>query len=186
MQQTPFNFSKLALSAVAVLLSCSTITFGKDETVGGNMSAAHTQDIVNTLRNRGCFHKMLDGLDTAYDLDNTLKGKGPFTVFAADDKGWSKINQADQDTLFNNKKKLEQVLSYQILKGEQLDSKALEAMSSVKSMEGHEIRISVKKDAEKKKSGLYVDNAHVKTADVRCSNGIIHIVDEPIMPKLAE
>lgn len=178
--------TRLALSAVAVVSFCSTTCFAKDETTAGKMSTASTQDIINTLRNRGGFHKMLDGLDTAFDLDNTLKGKGPFTVFAADDKAWAKINQADQDTLFGNKKKLAQVLSYEVLNGEQLDSKALGAMSSVKSMEGQEIKISTIKDSDKKKAGLYVDKARVKTADIRCSNGIIHIVDQPIMPQLVQ
>jgi transforming growth factor-beta-induced protein len=177
--------ASLALSAIAVVSACS-IGFAKDVTTSGKMSTADTQDIVNTLRTKGAFHKMLSGLEIAFDLDNELKGKGPFTVFAADDKAWAKINQADQDTLFNNKNKLAQVLSYQVLKGEKLDSKALEGMTSVKSMEGHQIKLSVKKDDDKKIDGLYVDKAHVKTADIQCTNGIIHIVDQPIMPVLAE
>jgi len=181
---------RIVLSAVAVLsicpLSICPASFAKDETTGGKMSTASTQDIINTLRAKGSFHKMLDGLDTAFNLDNTLKGKGPFTVFAADDKAWAKINQADQDTLFANKKKLAQVLSYEIVKGEQLNSKALGTMASVKSMEGHEIRLSSKDDSDKKKAGLYADKARIKSADIQCTNGIIHIVDAPIMPPLAE
>lgn len=158
----------------------------KDETTGGKMSTAKTQDIINTLRQRGSFHKTLDGLETAFDLDNTLKGKGPFTFFACDDKGWDKINQADQDTLFGNKKKLAQVLSYEVVKNAQLDSHALESLKSIKSMEGHEIHLSMRKDETKNKTGLYADKARIKTADIRCSNGIIHITDQPLMPPLAE
>jgi uncharacterized surface protein with fasciclin (FAS1) repeats len=176
----------LALSTLAVLSVCSLSGFAKDTSVSGKMSTAETQDVINTLRTRGAFHKTLDGMSQAFDLDNELKGKGPFTVFAADDKAWAKINQADQDTLFNNKKKLSQVLSYQVLKDVKLDSKALEGMTSVKSMEGHDIQLSVKKDDDKKTDGLYVDKAHVKEADIECSNGIIHIVDQPIMPPLAQ
>jgi len=177
----------VALSTLAILSVCSHSGFARDTTVSGKMSTSETQDIVNTLRSRGAFHKTLEGMSTAYDLDNELKGKGPFTVFAADDKAWAKINQADQDTLFNNKKKLSQVLSYQVLKDQKLDSKALESMSSVKSMEGHDIKLSVKAGNEDKKvDGLYVDKAHVKEADIQCSNGIIHIVDQPLMPPLAQ
>jgi uncharacterized surface protein with fasciclin (FAS1) repeats len=178
--------NKIALSMATLLMVSLTASFAKDETTAGKMSTAKTQDIINTLRSRGAFHRMLDGLDTAYDLDNVLKGKGPFTVFAAEDKAWAKLNQADQDTLFANKKKLNQVLSYEVIKGEQLDAKALGMQSKVKSMEGHEIHFSTKKDADKDKDDLYVDKAKVKTADIRCSNGIIHIVDAPIMPPLAE
>ncbi|MDZ4832841.1 MAG: fasciclin domain-containing protein [Candidatus Melainabacteria bacterium] len=175
----------VALTTLA-LVSFSSIGFAKDVTTSGKMSTSETQDIVNTLRTKGNFHKMLSGLEIAFDLDNELKGKGPFTVFAADDKAWAKINQADQDTLFNNKNKLAQVLSYQVLKGDKLDSKALESMTAVKSMEGHEIKLSIRKDDDKKTDGLYVDKARVKDADIQCSNGIIHIVDQPIMPPLAE
>lgn len=174
----------LALTLVATL---SPATFAKDPTTGGKMSTANTQDIINTLRTRGRFHKMLEALNTSFDLDNKLKGKGPFTVFAADDKAWAKINQADQDTLFGNKKKTLQVLSYEVVPDARLDSKALSTMTSVKSMEGHEIKLSMKKDdKDEKMSGLYADKAHVKEADIQCSNGIIHIVDQPLMPPLAQ
>ncbi len=177
---------KSLLLAIALLSVISPASFANDPTTGGKMSTAEKQDIINTLRVRGRFHKMLEGLNSSFDMDNKLKGKGPFTVFAADDKAWGKINQADQDTLFNNKKKLTQVLSYEVVPDARLDSKALSAMASVKSMEGHEIKLSVNSDKDAKKAGLYADRAHVKEADIRCSNGIIHIVDQPLMPQLAQ
>ncbi len=174
------------LLALALLSVCGPAALAKDPTTGGKMSTSNTQDIINTLRVEGKFHKMLEGLSNAFDLDNTLKGKGPFTVFAADDKAWGKINQADQDTLFNNKNKMAQVLKYEIIPNAKLDSKALSAMSSVKSMEGHEIKLTTKDDKDAKVAGLYADKAHVKSADIMCSNGIIHIVDQPLMPQLAQ
>ncbi|CAN5559202.1 fasciclin domain-containing protein [soil metagenome] len=177
---------KSILLALALLSVYSPATFAKDPTTGGKMSTANTQDIINTLRVEGKFHKMLEGLSNAFDLDNTLKGKGPFTVFAADDKAWGKINQADQDTLFNNKNKMAQVLKYEIIPNAKLNAKALSAMSSVKSMAGQEIKLSTKEDKDEKVAGLYADKAHVKKADIMCSNGIIHIVDQPLMPPLAK
>ncbi len=177
---------KSILLALTLLSVCSPTTFAKDPTTGGKMSTANTQDIINTLRVEGKFHKMLEGLSNSFDLDNTLKGKGPFTVFAADDKAWGKINQADQDTLFNNKNKMAQVLKYEIIPNAKLDAKALSAMASVKSMEGKEIKLSTKEDKDEKIAGLYADKAHVKKADIMCSNGIIHIVDQPLMPPLAQ
>ncbi|HEY9683517.1 MAG TPA: fasciclin domain-containing protein [Oculatellaceae cyanobacterium] len=181
-----FENKKPILLAITIASMCSQASFAKDETTGGKMSTASTQDIINTLRERGSFHKMLEQLSLAFDLDNTLKGKGPFTVFAADDKAWGKINQADQDTLFNNKNKMAQVLKYEIIPNAKLDAKALSAMSSVKSMEGHEIKLTTKDDKDAKIAGLYADKAHVKKADIMCSNGIIHIVDQPLMPQLAK
>lgn len=177
---------KSTLLALTLLSVCGNAALAKDPTTGGKMSTANTQDIINTLRVEGKFHKMLEGLSNAFDLDNTLKGKGPFTVFAADDKAWGKINQADQDTLFNNKNKMAQVLKYEIIPDAKLDAKSLSAMSSVKSMEGHEIKLSTKDDKDAKIAGLYADKAHVKSADIMCTNGIIHIVDQPLMPQLAQ
>jgi uncharacterized surface protein with fasciclin (FAS1) repeats len=173
----------VALLSASALIPPSAMSI--DETTSGKMSTAKTQDIINTLRNRGSFHKMLDGLDTAYDLDNKLKGKGPFTVFAADDKAWAKINQADQDTLFANKKKLAQVFEYEIVDG-CLTSDAIKDDSSIKTMEGHNLKVSFKDGDKKNNHDIFVNGAKIKTADIRCSNGIIHIVDEPLMPALQQ
>ncbi len=175
----------LQLACLAMLMASVSSVQAGDQTVTGKMSTAETQDIINTLRKEGRFHKMLSGLQIAYDLDNKLKGKGPFTVFAADDKAWAKINQADQTSLFENKKKLAQVLSYQVVNKSRMDSTFLKSLKSVGSMEGHAIRISVKKN-DKDEDDLFVDKAKVKKADIICSNGIIHIVDQPIMPPLAK
>ncbi len=183
------KLARLQLMALALAvsgLSCTVATLcqAKDETTAGKMSTASTQDVINTLRVRGSFHRFLDGLDTAYNLDNELKGKGPYTVFAPTDKAFGKLNQADQDTLFGNPTKLKQVLSYHVLKGECLDAKALEAMTSAKTLEGHDLKLSTRKD--KGKEDLYVDKARVVEADIKCSNGIVHIIDMPIMPQLVQ
>lgn len=185
---TLFEQKKSLLLTLAILCVSSSAASAKDETTAGKMSTAETQDIINTLRNgkNGTFHKMLEQLSLAFDLDNTLKGKGPYTVFAADDKAWSKINQADQDTLFNNKNKMAQVLKYEIVPNAKLDAKTLSTMASVKSMEGHEIKLSTRDDKDAKMAGLYADRAHIKKADIMCSNGVIHVVDQPLMPPLAK
>lgn len=178
--------AKTALLSLVVLSALTNSANATDETTGGKMSTASKQDIINTLRERGAFHRMLDGLEDAYALDNKLKGKGPFTVFAANDKAWAKLNQADQDTLFGNKKKLAEIFSYETVDGS-LDSDALKNMSSVKTKLGtKEVKISYKKGDDKKKDGLYINNSRVQEADIRCSNGIIHIVDAPVMPALVE
>jgi uncharacterized surface protein with fasciclin (FAS1) repeats len=179
--QSIFTAITCAVLGVATVMP----TFATDETTGGKMSTASTQDIVNTLRSRGAFHKMLDGLEQSFDLDNELKGKGPYTVFAADDKGWAKINQTDQDTLFGNKNKLAQVLRDEVVKGKCLDSNDLKSMSSVLSLDGKMLKIA-SKPGDKKENDVWVNNAKIKTADIRCTNGIIHIMDQPIMPALVQ
>ncbi len=159
--------------------------FSKDLTTSGPMSTASKQDIINTLRSKGSFHKMLQGLEQTYELDNELKGKGPYTVFAADDKAWKKINQADQDTLFGNKKKLDEVLRYCVLKGQSMDSDHLYKMQGqqVQSLEGRLIDVRMTA-GEKEQAFLFLNESKVKKADIKCSNGIIHVIDAPLMPPL--
>ncbi|MBA3858934.1 MAG: hypothetical protein C0507_18675 [Cyanobacteria bacterium PR.3.49] len=172
-----------ACATVGALSVCS--AFSKDLTTSGPMSTASKQDIINTLRSKGNFHKMLSGLEQSYELDNELKGKGPYTVFAADDKAWKKINQADQDTLFGNKKKIDEVLRYGVLKGQNLDSDQLYKMQGkeVQSLEGRLIKVGMTA-GEKEQAFLWLNDSKVKTPDIRCRNGIIHIVDAPLMPPL--
>jgi transforming growth factor-beta-induced protein len=184
--QARMRFLTLVLAVSSLSWAGATVCQAKDETTAGKMSTASTQDVINTLRKRGAFHRFLDGLDTAYSLDNVLKGKGPYTVFAPTDKAFSRLNQADQDTLFGNPTKLKQVLSYHVLDGEQLNEKALESMKSAKTMEGHDITLSTRKKAGSDKDDLYVDKARVQEADIKCSNGIVHIIDAPIMPQLVQ
>ena len=90
------------------------------------------RDIINTLKNgpnlkgQPTFKILLDALEnneTFFDVE--LKGKGPYTVFAADDKAWQKIPQDDRTMLWSNHTKLKQVLMYQVVKGAKLDSAAL-------------------------------------------------------------
>ncbi len=182
----------MKVSKFVQLGACATISamsvcaaFSKDLTTSGPMSTASKQDIINTLRSKGSFHKMLQGLEQTYELDNELKGKGPYTVFAADDKAWKKINQADQDTLFGNKKKLDEVIRYGVIKGQSLDSDQLYKMQGkeVQSMEGRLINVRMTA-GEKEQASLFLNDSKVKTPDIKCSNGIIHIVDAPLMPPL--
>jgi uncharacterized surface protein with fasciclin (FAS1) repeats len=139
------------------------------------------KDIMNTLKDNDTttFHTLVEGLDQAFALDNKLKNKGPFTLFAPSDKAFKKMPDADVASLFANKTKLKQVLQDEIVSGK-LDSKALRLMTSVKTLGGGEIRLSTKN------GDLYADHALVTMTDIPCSNGIIHIVDEVVMPQLSK
>ncbi len=139
------------------------------------------KDIINTLNDNEvtAFHIFLDGLDQAFSLDNTLKNKGPFTVFAPSDKAFKTIPDDDRKSLWANKKKLQQVLQYHIVPGS-FDAKALGMMTSVKTLEGHELKLS------KKGNDLYADAILVRTTDIPCSNGVIHVLDGVVMPQLSK
>ena len=139
------------------------------------------KDIINTLKDNEVtrFQTLLEGLDQAYDLDDELKNKGPYTLFAPSDKAFKKIPYQDLDKLFANKKKLRQVLSYHIVKGKyNLDD--LRKKSRLKSMEGTEIKLT------NRYGNIFVDDAFLSTADVPCSNGLIQVIDHVIMPPLSK
>src|SRR5262249_46292403 len=137
------TMEKCGLVALIIVLG---ITFANnaravDERVIGKGSTAEVQDIINTLKQRGSFHQLLDGLQNGYNLDDELKNKGPYTLFAPDDKAFSKLPEEDRQSLFANRKKINQVLSYHIVKGSHLTSNELASMPSVLSLEGDQIPI---------------------------------------------
>ncbi len=139
------------------------------------------KDIINTLKDNEVtrFTTLLDGLEQAFDLDDKLKDKGPFTLLAVCDHGFKRMPGDDVKTLFANKKKLRQVLEYHVIEGK-LDSKALKEKGKIKTLEGHEVTIS------ERGNSIYADDVLVQTIDLPCSNGMIHILDGVIMPQLSK
>ena len=111
---------------------------------------------------------------TAAGLVDTLKGKGPFTVFAPTDAAFAKIPKADLDALLKDKAKLTAVLTYHVVPGKVMaaDVKA----GKVKTVQGSELTISTT-------GGVMVDKAKVTTTDIVANNGVIHVIDSVIMPK---
>ena len=105
----------------------------------------------------------------------TLKGPGPFTVFAPTDEAFAKIPKADLDALLKDKAKLSAILSYHVFAGN-ASSADLKQLKDLSTVHGGRIKI----DASK---GLKVDNATVVKADVPASNGVIHVIDAVLMPK---
>lgn len=138
------------------------------------------KDIINTLKNNEVtsFQTLLDGLQQAFQLDKTLREPGPFTVFAPSDKAFAHLNDEDLHTLFDDKKKLKRVLMYHIVP-QKLGYGELRGMSSVKTMEGHEVRIS------QQHGDLYIDGSLVSTTDIPCSNGVIHVIEKVMMPPVS-
>lgn len=136
--------------------------------------AAQPKDIVDTAAAAGTFKSLAAALQAA-GLVDTLKGPGPFTVFAPTDEAFAKIPKADLDALLKNKAKLTAVLTYHVFAGNAAaaDLRQLKDLSTVN---GGRIKI----DASK---GLKVDSATVVKADVAASNGVIHVIDTVLIPK---
>jgi len=135
--------------------------------------AAHAKDIVDTAVSAGNFKTLVTALKAA-DLVPTLKGNGPFTVFAPTDEAFAKIPKADLDALLKDKAKLKAVLTYHVVPGKVM-SKDLKA-GKVTTVQGSDVTISTM-------GGAMVNNAKVVSADVAADNGVIHAIDTVLMPK---
>jgi uncharacterized surface protein with fasciclin (FAS1) repeats len=131
-------------------------------------------DIVDTAVNAGSFNTLVAAVKAA-DLVDTLKGPGPFTVFAPTDEAFAKIPKADLDALLANKEKLTAVLTYHVVPGKVMAADVKPGM--VKTIQGSDLTVAV--DG----STVMVDNAKVVKTDIVTSNGVIHVIDSVIMPK---
>jgi hypothetical protein len=114
----------------------------------------------------------------AAGLAETLKGKGPFTVFAPTDKAFAAIPKAKLEALFKDKKALTAVLTYHVVPGKVTAADVVK-LDSAKTVQGQKLRIAAK-DAK-----VRVNDANVVTADIICSNGVIHVVDAVLLPDVA-
>ena len=137
------------------------------------LGSAHAKDIVDTAVAAGSFKTLATALQAA-GLVDTLKGKGPFTVFAPTDEAFAKVPKADLDALLKDKAKLTAVLTYHVVPGKVMaaDVKA----GKVKTVQGGEITVTTM-------GGVKVDAANVVKTDIAADNGVIHVIDSVIMPK---
>ncbi len=132
------------------------------------------KDIVDTAVAAGDFKTLATALQAA-GLVETLKGSGPFTVFAPTDEAFAKIPKADLDALLKDKAKLTRLLTYHVVPGRVMASDVVK-LKEAKTVEGQSLKI----DAS---SGVKVDGANVIRPDVAASNGVIHVIDSVIMPR---
>ena len=139
----------------------------------GAAFSVQAKDIVDTAVAAGSFKTLATAL-TAAGLIDTLKGKGPFTVFAPTDAAFAKIPKADLEALLKDKAKLTAVLTYHVVPGKVMaaDVKA----GKVKTVQGSELTITTT-------GGVQVDGAKVVKTDITADNGVIHVIDTVVIPK---
>jgi uncharacterized surface protein with fasciclin (FAS1) repeats len=135
--------------------------------------SAHAKDIVDTAVAAGKFNTLAAALQAA-GLVDTLKGPGPFTVFAPTDEAFAKIPKADLDALLKDKAKLSAVLTYHVVAGKVM-AKDVKA-GKVKTVQGSELTLGTT-------GGVTVDAAKVVQADIVADNGVIHVIDSVVLPK---
>ncbi|MDD1752935.1 MAG: fasciclin domain-containing protein [Methanotrichaceae archaeon] len=168
---------KKSVGFVALFIMTLLVGFGSADSAGNitKTPAEHYKDIVDTARAAEYYEILVNAIHMA-KLDDTLKGKGPFTVFAPDDAAFAKIKAADLDALFANKTALTKVLTYHVVPGK-IMSKDLKDGMNLKTVEGEDLTIKITP------TGVMVDNATVTKADIETSNGVIHAIDAVVMPK---
>ena len=144
--------------------------------VAATGSHALGKDIVDTAVEAGSFNTLAAALQAA-DLVGALKSEGPFTVFAPTDEAFAKLPKGTVETLLKpeNKQQLVDVLTYHVLKGKVPASKVVN-LNGAKTLNGQQVDIKVT-DGK-----VTVDSATVVKADIACSNGIIHVIDQVILP----
>ena len=163
-------FKPLALGALATIV----MTFAAP---GITTVRAQTGDIVDTAVAAGSFKTLAKALAAA-DLVSTLKGAGPFTVFAPTDEAFAKLPAATLEGLLKpeNKAKLQRILTDHVVPGRVMAADVMK-MSSAKAVSGNSLTIAAHNGA------VTVDNARVVKADIVAANGVIHVIDAVMLPK---
>ncbi len=135
------------------------------------------RDIVDTAVGAGDFKTLAAALKAA-DLVETLKGKGPFTVFAPTDEAFEKLPKGALEDLLKpeNKKKLAGILTYHVVSGKVMAAEVTK-MKKAKTVQGTDVKIKVV-DGK-----VMVNDAEVIKTDIACTNGVIHVIDTVIMPE---
>ena len=140
-------------------------------------AAAQTKDIVDTAVAAGSFKTLAAALQAA-GLIETLKGPGPFTVFAPTDEAFAKLPAGTVEMLLKpeNKAKLTRILTYHVVSGKVMAADVVK-VKSAKAVSGDTITVTTQG------STVMVDNAKVVKTDIPASNGVIHVIDTVILPK---
>lgn len=162
------------VAVVAIALGCVASVRAADKCAA---SGAKAKDIVDTAVAAGSFKTLAAALN-AGGLVETLKGEGPFTVFAPTDEAFAKLPEGTLQELLKpeNKDKLVGILTYHVVPGKVMAADVVK-LSKAKTVQGGEVSIAV---ADGKVS---VDSASVVKTDIRAANGVIHVIDAVLLPK---
>ena len=142
---------------------------------GPALADNHSKDIVDTAVEAGSFGTLVAAVEAA-GLVETLKGDGPFTVFAPTDEAFEALPEGTVDTLLmpENQDQLTAILTYHVVPGKVMSGDLSDGMTA-ETVQGETVTIMTE-------GGVTVDGANVTTADIEASNGVIHVIDAVIMP----
>lgn len=165
------NVKSLTVGMLVASLSFALVSVAQAE----NQCDAKKSDIVQTAVDAGSFKTLATALQAA-DLIGALKSDGPFTVFAPTDEAFAKLPEGTVEELLKpeNKEKLATILKYHVVSGK-VTAKQVVKIDSAETLAGKEVKI----DAS---NGVKVDDSNVTKADIKCSNGVIHVIDAVLLP----
>ena len=140
-------------------------------------AASPAQDIVDTAVSAGSFNTLVAAVKAA-GLVDTLKGPGPFTVFAPTDEAFAKLPAGTVEELLKpeNKSKLVAILTYHVVPGKVMAKDVLK-LHEAKTVNGQELAVNAQMGS------VMVNNAKVVKTDILCTNGVIHVIDTVVLPK---
>jgi len=170
----------LALLLTSSLLACGAESQAPPATAAATTSSNATtmakSDIVETAANAGSFKTLVAAIKAA-DLESTLHGAGPFTVFAPTDEAFAALPAGTVDDLLKpaNKDKLRSILTYHVVSGRAMAADVAK-MPSAKTVQGKDLALSATGGV------VRVGAATVTKADIACSNGVIHVIDKVLLP----
>lgn len=163
------GFFKLLIAAQFVLVAAQA-------TAGHHAKDGKSKDIVDTAVAAGQFTTLAAALQAA-DLVDTLKGDGPFTVFAPTDAAFAKLPEGTVESLLKpeNRDQLVAILTYHVVAGK-VEAAEVVKLDEAKTVNGKDVQITVADN------GVQVNNANVIKTDIEASNGVIHVIDTVIIP----
>ena len=167
---------KLVYMAMIVMLAFPLSVLAGNYHKSGGKGYMKQMDVVDMAAHTGQFNTLVAALQAA-GLEDTLRGEGPFTVFAPTDKAFAKLPEGTLAELLKpeNKEKLVSILTYHVIPGK-VYSKEVVNLSSGKTVNGKEVKFKVEGD------NVYADAAQIVKTDIKASNGVIHIIDSVILP----
>jgi len=139
-------------------------------------AGGYKKDIVDTAVNTDGFETLVAAI-VAADLDETLKGEGPFTVFAPSDDAFAALPEGTVEEWLKpeNKEKLVELLTYHVIPGKVLSTDISSDTETVENLAGSELNVDLS-------SGVMINTAAVTETDIKAANGVIHVIDKVIMP----
>jgi uncharacterized surface protein with fasciclin (FAS1) repeats len=158
----------LFIAAIVAVVAIRASDAGNYKTSGSKM------DIVDTAVSAGSFNTLVTAVQTA-GLVDTLKGEGPFTVFAPTDAAFAKLPKGTLEALLKDNEKLTAILTYHVVPGKVMAADVV-SMTMAKTVNGEALTIRANN------GNVMIDNANVVKTDIQASNGVIHVIDTVIIP----